>query len=185
MFMWLGILGVVTFITVIFTSRKWWLLTIIATMVGLYILVWFSMMENPWTCHPETTFPINPQSRILCAPEVAGLIGHWRFSPSDFNKELRTPKFFTLSEQQSITYASIYNRSVKLYKACIIGIGYRRSERELEGVNYSSNVCSINYFNRTSYTGDDITDLVQELVYEEREFYRQFPVLGDKRPWMD
>jgi len=176
--MWLGILGVVTFITVIFTSRKWWLLTIIATMVGLYIPFWIYIYE-PWTCQPTTTFPINPQSRILCAPEHAGLIGHWKNSPNDLNKELRTPKFYTLSTQQSITYASIYKRSAKLYNACI----RPKSVMRWEIYGYR-NICS-KAINSVSPTAFDVLGAELDLLYEEREFYRQFPVLGDKRPWMD
>jgi hypothetical protein len=182
MLMGLGILGVVTFITVIFISRKWWLPTIIATFMGVIFFLFFPSLTfiNPWTCQPTSTFPINPQSRILCAPE-RGMIDHWRFAPDGGNKKIsRTAKYVTISAQQGIEYISIYNRSVKLYNACIDGVGTVGRGRGGEGY-----ACSAHYFDRGSYTPNDISDLLYELREEEREFYRQFPVLGDKRPWMD
>ena len=195
--MWLYIWVALTVITVIIISRKWRIPIIIATFMGaIYIGIdsELTKLENgSWTCQPTSTFPINPQSRILCAPE-GGMINHWRFGKyTDANDDgsRKTTRFVSINAQQGAQYLSIYDRSVKLYKSCMYRSGVDTS-RIYEWTGFFSrrlviNECSANYFDRGLYTPDDVEDLVAELGEELRVFYRQFPIIKDKRPrwWID
>ena len=156
-------------------------------------------LENgSWTCQPSSTFPINPQSRTLCAPEF-GLIDHWRSvkwagikGTGHRTGHRQTTRYVTINAQQGAQYLSIYDRSVKLYNACMDGFGYERRTYEwthlLSGPNrIVINECSAHYFGRGLYTTDDIDDIDTELREELRVFFRQFPIIKDKRPrwWID
>jgi hypothetical protein len=198
--MWLGIWGVLAFITVIIITRKWRIPLIIASVMGalLYVSIdpEFTKLGNgSWTCQPTSTFPINPQSRILCAPE-GDMITHWRFGKSTgfYYNIRRTTRFVTINEQQGAQYLSIYDRSVKLYKSCMYGSGIMGNVAKRTGFLYSGRArhnnigdCKANYFDRGLYTVDDVEDLQAVLGEELRVFYRQFPIISDKRPrwWID
>jgi hypothetical protein len=198
--MWLLIWVTLTVITVFIISRKWRIPIIIATFMGaIYIGIdsELTKLENgSWTCQPTSTFPINPQSRILCAPE-GGMINHWRFGKyTDVNDDgsRKTTRYVTINAQQGAQYLSIYDRSVKLYKSCMYGSGIMGNVAKRTGFLYSGRArhnnigdCKANYFDRGLYTVDDVEDLQAVLGEELRVFYRQFPIISDKRPrwWID